>query len=94
MKIDAALNRAIAECGFLNADVVEAFASHHNYSNQPLLIVSHGGRMTVPAYRVPGTVKLLEEKGDYVRSVQIPKGHSLERLIWKGPPHAFDNKED
>ena len=83
MDIHEAYNRAIEECGFLNEDVVEAFASHHNYCNQNLLIVSHGGRMTVPAYRVPGTVKLLEEKGDYVRSVQIPKGHSLEPHIWK-----------
>ena len=73
----------IGACGFLGEELVEALASDHEYTNHDLLIVHHSGRMKVPAYRVPEVVKTLEDKEDYVRRVEIPRGHPLARYLFK-----------
>jgi len=82
MNIQDAVSRAIDECGFLNEDVVQAFATNHEYTNQDLLIVGHKGRVVCPAYMAPRMVKRMEGRGDHIRSVQIPTGHSLAHKLF------------
>jgi hypothetical protein len=82
MDIKDAVARAIDECGFLNYDVVQAFATNHEYTNQDLLIVAHNGRVVCPAYMVPRMVASMQGRGDHIRSVQIPTGHSLSHKLF------------
>ena len=83
MNINQAIERAIEECGFLGEEVVDAFASNREYCNQNLLVVGDRGRITCPAFRVSRVVQAMEERGDYVRSVQIPTTHSLAAKLFK-----------
>ncbi len=82
MDIEDAVARAITECGFLDEEVVQAFATNHGYVNQDLLIVGNGGRVVCPAYMVQRMVKSMEKQGDHIRSVQIPTGHSLAHKLF------------
>lgn len=90
MKIEQAIERAIEGCGFLGEEVVEAFSSNHEYCNQNLLVVGGGGRITCPAYRVSRVVQAMEERGDYVRSVQIPTTHSLATRVFTHTKNSME----